>query len=261
MYVKLIPSEELKLKKKKTKKQGCSHRSTLPPDSDYFPHPRKPLQLNRWDGNCSGATRTQELWPKRKRSQPPPCNIQVPRAWGQQLCSPPGVWFHFAFTHQQLRSSFLRSQGTGSQQRSLRCCHPTNPRSRKQAWHLAAFYQLDFPSSGYVEDGRHKPDASSPVRTVQMCTTAGTSRAPETGLTVRGFAAPAATEAKHCFHYSHFSWPLSPTTYCFLNVLKSLRGAQTYPAKGMQLCSSRLPWLFSTGMSPPWDILAEQDVL
>lgn len=34
------------------------------------------------------------------------------------------------------RSSLLCSQGTGSQQHSLCCCHPTNPQCWTQVWHL-----------------------------------------------------------------------------------------------------------------------------
>lgn len=151
----------------------------------------------------------------------------------------------------------------GWQQHSLHCYHPTvlkaslasccllpaeltQPRLHwSQVWQTWCFVPIEH-------NGAHHTDVH---------TNSSASGAPKTGLTVRGFAAPAAIEAKHRFHYSYSSWHLSAASDCSLTVVESLAGAQSYTARGKLLYSSYSPWLFGRGMSLPWDILAEQDVL
>lgn len=79
-------------------------------------------------------------------------------------------------------------------------------------------------------------------------------------LTARGFAAAARIKGKLYPHCSHFSLRLPLVADCFLTVLQILGGARSYSARGTPLLSSHFPWLRSTGMSLPGDILAEHGV-
>lgn len=177
-----------------------------------------------------------------------------PSCLGTAALLPTGVSFHFALTHQQ--------QLAGWQQHSLHCYHPTVLKASLAPCCLlpAGLTQLRLRWSQVGQTWCFVPVEHHGAHHTDVHTNSSTSRAPKTGLTICGFAPPAAIEAKHCFHYSCFSWPLSATSDCSLTVVESLGGAQSYTARGKLLCSSYLPWLFGRGTSLPWDILAEQDV-